>query len=167
MPLAAHFGYPSLARPSLCALEALRWIVSGETMSTPVGRAQRFGQHCCNFLRARRTGFYHGVGAPCSQGAPTLCRGRMPQGVSYVRYEREPANLYIRKHNTHQSTSGALPCTIEAITRSGTDTPSSRPTGPFFTQRRGTGFLGSSQVRSSANFALTEFPEVGRENPRP
>ena len=61
MPLAAHFGYPSLARPSLCALEALRWIVSGETMSTPVGRAQRFGQHCCNFLRARRTGFYHGV----------------------------------------------------------------------------------------------------------
>jgi hypothetical protein len=63
MPLAAHFGYPSLARPSLCALEALRWIVSGETMSTPVGRAQRFGQHCCNFLRARRTGFSHRVGA--------------------------------------------------------------------------------------------------------
>src|SRR5215208_300786 len=36
-----------------------------------------------------------------------------------------------KKHNAHQSTSGPLPCTIEAITRSGTDTPSSRPTGPF------------------------------------
>src|SRR5829696_6277829 len=55
----------------------------------------------------------------------------MPQGVSYVRHEHEPANPYIRKHNTHQSTSGPLPCTIEAITRSGTDIPSSRPTGPF------------------------------------
>src|SRR5829696_7073766 len=55
----------------------------------------------------------------------------MPQGVSYVRHEHEPANPYIRKHNAHQSTSGPLPCTIEAITRSGTDIPSSRPTGPF------------------------------------
>ena len=36
-----------------------------------------------------------------------------------------------KKHNTHQSTSGPLPCTIEAITRSGTDTTSFRPTGPF------------------------------------
>src|SRR5215207_117147 len=77
----------------------------------------------------------------------------MPQSVSYVHQDHEPANLYIRKRNTHQSTSGPLPCTIEAITRSGTDTPSSRPTGPFFTQRRGTGFLGSSQVRSSPKFA--------------
>jgi hypothetical protein len=55
----------------------------------------------------------------------------MPQGVSYVHQDHEPANLYIRKHNIHQSTTGPLPCTIEAITRSGTDTPSSRPTGPF------------------------------------
>src|SRR5215213_11845429 len=39
--------------------------------------------------------------------------------------------LVHKKHNIHQSTSGPLPCTIEAITRSGTDTPSSRPTGPF------------------------------------
>src|SRR5215207_2812151 len=79
--------------------------------------------------------------------------GRTAQGVSYVHQEHEPANLYIRLHSTHQSTTGPLPCTIEAITRSGTDTPSSRPTGPFFTQRRSTGFLGSSQVRSSRKSA--------------
>ena len=47
-----------------------------------------------------------------------LCTGFQARGVH-------------KKHNTHQSTSGPLPCTIEAITRSGTDTPSSRPTGPF------------------------------------
>ena len=69
--------------------------------------------------------------------------GPMPQGVSYVHNKHGPANLYIRKHNTHQSTSGPVPCTIEAITQSGTDALSSRPTGPFFTQRRGTGFLRS------------------------
>src|SRR5215208_6874887 len=43
----------------------------------------------------------------------------------------EPAKPVHKKHNTHQSTNGPLPCTIEAITRSGTDIPSSRPTGPF------------------------------------
>src|SRR5829696_4977846 len=43
----------------------------------------------------------------------------------------EPAKSVHKKHNTHQSTNGPLPCTIEAITRSGTDIPSSRPTGPF------------------------------------
>jgi hypothetical protein len=53
----------------------------------------------------------------------------MPQGVSYVQVSG--LVVYIRKHNTHQSTSGPLPCTIEAITRSGKDIPSSRPTGPF------------------------------------
>src|SRR5215208_6159946 len=37
-----------------------------------------------------------------------------------------------KKHNTHQSTSGPLRCTIEAIIRSGTGThPPARPTGPF------------------------------------
>src|SRR5215204_766633 len=43
----------------------------------------------------------------------------------------EPAKPVHKKHNTHQSTNGPLPCTIEAITRSGTDIPSSRPTGSF------------------------------------
>src|SRR5215216_2506354 len=43
--------------------------------------------------RARRTGFYHGVGAFSVLGSgPSLCPGPMPQGVSYVHH----ANLYIR-----------------------------------------------------------------------
>jgi len=56
----------------------------------------------------------------------------------------EPAKPVHKKHNTHQSTNGPLPCTMEAITRSGTDIPSSRPTGPFFTQRRGREILRTS-----------------------
>ena len=38
MAVAALF-FPLPARPSPCALEALRWVVGGETMTTPVGRA--------------------------------------------------------------------------------------------------------------------------------
>src|SRR5215204_3069524 len=37
MPLAALFFTPLPARSSLCALEALRWVVGGETMTTPGG----------------------------------------------------------------------------------------------------------------------------------
>jgi hypothetical protein len=62
MPVAAFFGHPSPARPSHCALEALRGISGGETMTTPVGRAHHanlYVQH----TRVRRIGFYHGVGA--------------------------------------------------------------------------------------------------------
>src|SRR5215211_7793075 len=43
--------------------------------------------------RARRTGFYHGVGAFSVLGSgPSLRPGPRPQGVSYVHH----ANLYIR-----------------------------------------------------------------------
>src|SRR5215204_1181527 len=58
-----------------------------------------------------------------------------------------------KKHNTHQRTSGPLPCTMEAITRSGTDIPSSRPTGPFFTQRRGREILRTSPFGDTQKFA--------------
>src|SRR5215208_6342666 len=69
-----------------------------------------------------------------------------------------------KKHNTHQSTSGPLPCTIEAIIRSGTGThPPARPTRPFspnvgeeeFCELRLLGILGSwtSTFRSSKKFA--------------
>src|SRR5215211_2911961 len=37
MPLAALFFTPLRAWSSLCALEALRWVVGGETMTTPGG----------------------------------------------------------------------------------------------------------------------------------
>src|SRR5215208_3389716 len=58
---------------SLCSLEPLRRKVDGATMSTPVGRAQRYATHC-HIPRARRTGFSHGVGAPTGPplGVPTL-----------------------------------------------------------------------------------------------
>jgi hypothetical protein len=40
----------------------LRWGVGGETMTTP-GGAGTLCKRTDNFLRARRIGFYHGVGA--------------------------------------------------------------------------------------------------------
>jgi hypothetical protein len=71
-----------LARPSLCALEALRWVVGGATMTTPGGTRTRYSY---NFLRARRTGFSHGSEPPGQQGSgPSLCPAPMPQKVSYV-----------------------------------------------------------------------------------
>jgi|SRR5215211_1880503 len=51
--------------------------------------------------------------APC-------CRG-------FLMYRLAGSGVH-KKHNTHQSTSGPLPCTIEAIIRSGTGThPPARP----------------------------------------
>src|SRR5215211_6810517 len=56
-------GWPHpAARPSLCALEALRGTLGGATMSTP-GGAGTHPLELCTFLRARRTGFSHRVGA--------------------------------------------------------------------------------------------------------
>jgi hypothetical protein len=39
-PGRAFLDTPPWRGPSLCVLEALRWVVGGETMTTPVGRAQ-------------------------------------------------------------------------------------------------------------------------------
>src|SRR5215207_3301760 len=73
MPLAALFFTPLPARSSLCALEALRWVVGGANMTTP-GGAGTTTRCSYDFLRARRTGFHHGVGAPTGPplGAPIL-----------------------------------------------------------------------------------------------
>src|SRR5215213_11837738 len=87
--------------------------------------------------------------APC-------CRG-------FLMYRLAGSGVH-KKHNTHQSTSGPLPCTIEAIIRSGTGThPPARPTRPFspnvgeeeFCELRLLGILGSwtSTFRSSPKFA--------------
>jgi hypothetical protein len=65
LSLAALFWNPSLAQPSLCAPSALRGTSGGETMTTP-GGAGTLCKPTDNFLRARRIGFYHGVGAPTS-----------------------------------------------------------------------------------------------------
>jgi hypothetical protein len=119
---------------------AVRGTSGGETMTTPGGAGTPYEHATYSPCSAHRL-LSWGRSSLAQRSGPSLRPGPRPQGVSYVRYEHEHANLYIRKHNAHQSTSGPLPCTIEAITRSGTDTPSSRPTGPFFTQRRGTGFL--------------------------
>ena len=88
-PGRAFRDLPSLARPSLCALEALRWGVGDETMTTPGGT--RTACYVSQQLpRARRTGFYHRVGAPTSD--PSLSPDPMLQGVSYV----QNSVVYIR-----------------------------------------------------------------------
>jgi hypothetical protein len=64
-------SYPSFpARPSLCALEALRKVVGGANMTTPGGAGTPRCKHVGLAItpRARSTGFYHGVGAPRLQG---------------------------------------------------------------------------------------------------
>jgi hypothetical protein len=74
-PWSRFLGLHSLARPSLCALAslALRRTSDGETMTTPGGT-----RTACYVSqqppRARRIGFYHGVGAPTGSlpGAPIL-----------------------------------------------------------------------------------------------
>src|SRR5215203_5928830 len=79
----------------------------------------------------------------------------MLQGVSYVQISGIGA--YIRIQMPIRAPAG-LPCTIEAIIRSGTDTPSSRPTGPFspnvgeekFCELRLLGILRSSLPASHA-----------------
>jgi hypothetical protein len=63
--------------PSLCALEALRKVSGGASMTTPGGA--RTTTYSYNSPRARRTGFYHGVGvssvylAPALRFAPSRC----------------------------------------------------------------------------------------------
>jgi len=148
MPLAALFGCPSLARPSHCAPEALRCVVGGATMAIPGGACTTLRTaHCCTHVLGSPVSLI-GSELPWLTGSdPSLCPGPMPQGVSYVHHANH------KKHNTHQSTSGPLPCTIEAITRSGMDTSSFRPTGPFspnvgeeeFCEVRLNGVLRSSQ----------------------
>jgi hypothetical protein len=54
-----------------CALEVLRWAVGGETMTTP-GGAGTPRKACKQSLRARRTGYYHWVGAPTAPQATGL-----------------------------------------------------------------------------------------------
>src|SRR5215211_3127396 len=51
-------------RPSLCAPSALRGAVGGASMTTPGGAGTTLRPHVCRkATRARRTGFYHRVGA--------------------------------------------------------------------------------------------------------
>src|SRR5918998_4130147 len=68
-------GAPTLARPSLCAYEALRRTSSGASMTTPGGAHTT--KYRYNSPSARRIGFYQGVGAsttPTLRGSgPSLC----------------------------------------------------------------------------------------------
>ena len=67
--------YPSCTtRPSLCAPSALRGGSSGASMTIPGGVGTHAMSRSANRPRARRTGSYHGVGAPTRLplGAPTL-----------------------------------------------------------------------------------------------
>jgi hypothetical protein len=74
----------------------------------------------------------------------------------------EPAKPVHKKHNTHQSTNGPLPCTMEAITRSGTDIPSSRPTGPFSPNVGEDEFC---ELRRDGVLRSSSFRKVGGESP--
>jgi hypothetical protein len=65
LSLAAHFGSPSLARPSHCALKALREISGGATITIPGGvGTTRFVSHLYNSSS-------HVLGTPAS-----LIKGR-------------------------------------------------------------------------------------------
>jgi hypothetical protein len=87
---------PPLARPSLCALSALRSSVGGATMTTP-GGARTPGKACQQSPRARRTGFYHRVGAFSLLGSgPSLCPAR-PDALSSL-----AACSALLAHNTRQ-----------------------------------------------------------------
>src|SRR5215217_2823613 len=158
MPLAVLVTHDA-ARPSPCALSALRTSVCSATMTTPGVASTTPAPVCSKATRTRRTGFSHRVGAPTlatlRDSGPSLCPGPMLQGVSYVQISGIGA--YIRTQMPIRAPAG-LPCTIEAIIRSGTDTPSSRPTGPFspnvgeekFCELRLLGILRSSLPASHA-----------------
>jgi hypothetical protein len=72
-------GHHPPTRPKRCPLEALRWGVGGETMTTPGGAGTPY-KSCHVSPRARRTSFSHRVGALWSTllrpfaFAPVLCR---------------------------------------------------------------------------------------------
>ena len=70
--------------PSLCALEALRGTSGGETMTT-AGGAGTPQKALCDCSRARRTGFYRGVGA-LWLGAPTLSFAPVPGCRVFLMY---------------------------------------------------------------------------------
>src|SRR5919107_1731181 len=56
-------------------------------MTIPVGRAQ--SKHKLNFLRARRTGFYHRVGTSSLIGSdPSICLALVLQGYPYADLHR-------------------------------------------------------------------------------
>jgi hypothetical protein len=121
MSLAALFERP-VARPSLCALEALRGTSGGETMTTP-GGVRTPPRYRYNSNRARRTGFYHGsellrwlrYGTPALRLGPA--RGARPECVDHRReWSRHttapiaPPGPLITRSGSYQITSHS-PCT--------------------------------------------------------
>ena len=79
MPLAALLD-PFLARPSLCALEALRAISGGETMTTSAAAGTTLRTHVSQGYPCSAHRLLSWVGAPSLLGAgPSLCRFASPQ----------------------------------------------------------------------------------------
>jgi hypothetical protein len=85
---------PVAARPSLCALEAWRWVVGGESMTTPGGtRTPCQSVPATPPCSAHRLLSWAGAFGLLGSG-PSLCPGPMLQGVSYVQVSGD--GVYIR-----------------------------------------------------------------------
>jgi hypothetical protein len=85
---ASFFTHPPTTRPSLFALEALRWVLGVETMTNPGG--SRTPRKALQLPPCSAHRLLSWVGAPTS--GPSLRPDPMPQEVSYVHH----ADLYIR-----------------------------------------------------------------------
>jgi hypothetical protein len=94
MPLAAPFDLSGAAF-SFAPLMRCAGSSVVRTYLSPVGRAHHANQYL-QHLRARPTGFYHGVGSRAQPGSdPSLCATPMPQSFSYVHVSG--LGSYIRK----------------------------------------------------------------------
>ena len=98
-------GAPTLARPSLCALSALRGTSGGASMTTPVGRAQH---HDASMLRspvtprARSTGFYHGSELSVYLApAPIMAVGLRVPYIAFTRPFALPHSKHLRTPRIH------------------------------------------------------------------
>src|SRR5215210_7367297 len=100
-------SYP--ARPSHVAPQALRGTPGGATIPIPGGAGTPWTTSCKQ-PRARRTGFYHRVGAPTllpprRYGAPVLRSGALPRPYAL---SPPPSRHLQRAHNTFRTASAVV-----------------------------------------------------------
>src|SRR5215211_8516815 len=83
LSFAALFGFPSSARPSLCAPSALHGTSDGATMFAPGGAGTTPRTVFDNSFVLGATGFYHRVGASCPSWLRPFALLRLDRTCSY------------------------------------------------------------------------------------